>query len=149
MTSEINYLISPMKPQKENFDSPELCLLTYGMLIYIYEAMFRLHIRNSFATTIIMYIQFKAWQCLLVYKVFFTDVHAGEGDKADSGISWQKWCIQLMLLNMTFFKYMATMSSPFFAIQNIIFNIYVVCCIQSVAYAMIEINFLINIYHVF
>lgn len=34
----------------------ELCLLTYGMLIYIYEAMFRLHFRNSFATTIIMYI---------------------------------------------------------------------------------------------
>lgn len=84
-----------------------------------------------------------------MYKVFFTDVHAGEGDKADSGISWQKWCIQLKLFNMTFFKYMATMSSPCFAIQNIIFNIYVVCCIQSVAYAMIEINFLINIYHVF
>lgn len=54
-----------------------------------------------------------------------------------------------MLLNMTFFKYMATMSSPFFALQNIIFNIYVVCYIQSVAYAMIEIHFVTNIYHCF
>lgn len=88
MIFEINYLILFMKLQKENFDFFELCFLIYGMLIYIYEVMFRLYFCNLFVIIIIMYIQFKVWQCFLVYKVFFIDVCVGEGDKVDFGISW-------------------------------------------------------------
>lgn len=38
--------------------------------------------------TIIMYMKFTIWWCILAYKVFFTDVPAGSPNKVDSGIGW-------------------------------------------------------------